>query len=168
MKPQIWQSRLNSKLVDSFQDLIIRTWIKKSSSWDAKKIDVAIWALGDVWRNLLLTKIGLCYYRYIFFHLISQKDVNSVSQWQIFIIRAIMGLVFAVIVTRMFYGRINTIYVVGLAVILVGLAYFAEFLRQRKSRWFSLQRRKGRGDVSHRRDAEYAKYLFFVFQRKTI
>jgi hypothetical protein len=57
-----------------------------------------------------------------------------VSQWHIFIIRAIMGLVFAVIVTRMFYGRIDPIYVAGLAVILVGLAYFAEFLRQRKSR----------------------------------
>ncbi|MGD8522544.1 MAG: hypothetical protein PVF56_15455 [Desulfobacterales bacterium] len=56
------------------------------------------------------------------------------SQWHIFIIRAIMGLVFAVIVTRMFYGRIDPIYVAGLAVILVGLAYFAEFLRQRKSR----------------------------------
>jgi uncharacterized membrane protein HdeD (DUF308 family) len=57
-----------------------------------------------------------------------------VSHWQIFIIRAIIGLVFAVIVTRMFYGRINLIYVAALAVILVGLAYFAEFLRQRKSR----------------------------------
>jgi uncharacterized membrane protein HdeD (DUF308 family) len=57
-----------------------------------------------------------------------------VNQWQIFIIRAIIGLVFAVIVTRMFYGRIDLIYVAGLAVILVGLAYFAEFLRQRKSR----------------------------------
>jgi hypothetical protein len=57
-----------------------------------------------------------------------------VSQWQIFIIRAIIGLVFAVIVTRMFYGRINIIYVALLAVILVGLAYFAEFLRERKMR----------------------------------
>jgi hypothetical protein len=57
-----------------------------------------------------------------------------VNQWQIFLIRAIIGLVFAVIVTRMFYGRINIIYVALLAVILVGLAYFAEFLRQRKMR----------------------------------
>ena len=56
------------------------------------------------------------------------------NQWQIFIIRAIIGLVFAVIMTRMFYGRINPLYVVALAVIMVGLAYFAEFLRQRKSR----------------------------------
>jgi uncharacterized membrane protein HdeD (DUF308 family) len=54
------------------------------------------------------------------------------NQFQIFVIRAIVGLVFAVIVTRMFYGRTNPLYVVGLAVILVGLAYFAEYLRKRK------------------------------------
>ena len=52
--------------------------------------------------------------------------------FQIFVIRAIVGLAFAALVTRMFYGRINPIYVVGLAIILVGLAYFAEYLRQRK------------------------------------
>ncbi|UCG04966.1 MAG: hypothetical protein JSV83_13660 [Desulfobacterales bacterium] len=56
------------------------------------------------------------------------------NQFQIFIIRAIIGVVFAVIATRMFYGKVNPIYVAGLAVILVGLAYFAEFLRHRKSR----------------------------------
>ncbi|UCE51103.1 MAG: hypothetical protein JSV31_17745 [Desulfobacterales bacterium] len=56
------------------------------------------------------------------------------NQFHIFIIRAIFGAAFAVIVTRMFYGRVNPIYVVGLAVILVGLAYFAEYLRHRKSR----------------------------------
>jgi hypothetical protein len=54
------------------------------------------------------------------------------NQFQIFVIRAIVGLVFAVIVTRMFYGRINPLYVAGLAIILVGLAYFAEYLRKRR------------------------------------
>jgi len=54
------------------------------------------------------------------------------NQFQIFVIRAIVGLVFAVIVTRMFYGRINPLYVAGLAIISVGLAYFAEYLRKRK------------------------------------
>lgn len=54
------------------------------------------------------------------------------NQLTIFIIRAVVGLAFAAIVTRMFYGRINPIYVVGFAVILVGLAYFAEYLRKRK------------------------------------
>jgi hypothetical protein len=54
------------------------------------------------------------------------------NQFQIFVIRAIVGLVFAVIVTRMFYGRVNPLYVAGLAIILVGLAYFAEYLRKRR------------------------------------
>jgi uncharacterized membrane protein YcaP (DUF421 family) len=57
-----------------------------------------------------------------------------VNQLTIFVIRAIMGLVFAVIVARMFYGRINPIYIAGLAIILVGLAYFSEYLRKRRSK----------------------------------
>ena len=56
------------------------------------------------------------------------------SQFQILVIRAIVGLAFAAIVTRMFYGRINPIYVVGLAIILIGLAYFAEYLRKRRAK----------------------------------
>jgi hypothetical protein len=54
--------------------------------------------------------------------------------FQIFVIRAIVGLVFAVIATRIFYGSINPLYVAGLAVILVGLAYFAEYLRKRRTK----------------------------------
>jgi hypothetical protein len=57
-----------------------------------------------------------------------------VNQLQIFLIRAVIGVAFAVIATRMFYGSVSPYYVVGLAVILVGLAYFGEFLRRRKSR----------------------------------
>jgi uncharacterized membrane protein HdeD (DUF308 family) len=56
------------------------------------------------------------------------------NQFQIFIIRAVIGAVFAVVLTRMFYGKVHIAYVVGLAIIMVGLAYFAEYLRQRKSR----------------------------------
>jgi len=56
------------------------------------------------------------------------------TKFHIFVIRAILGAVFAVIFTRMFYGKVEILYVVGLAIILVGLAYFAEFLRNRKSR----------------------------------
>jgi len=56
------------------------------------------------------------------------------NPFHVFIIRAILGIFFAVIATRMFYGRVNLIYVAGLAVILVGLAYFAEYLRRRKLR----------------------------------
>ncbi len=54
------------------------------------------------------------------------------TQFHIFIIRAILGAVFAVILSRMFYPQVSAIYVAGLGVILVGLAYFAEYLRNRK------------------------------------
>ena len=53
---------------------------------------------------------------------------------QIFIIRAILAAVFAVIATRMFYGRLEPLTIAGVAVILLGLAYFAEYLRHRKKR----------------------------------
>ena len=56
------------------------------------------------------------------------------NQFQIFFIRAVIGAVLAVVITRMYYGRVHIGYVAGLAVIMVGLAYFAEFLRKRKSR----------------------------------
>ena len=52
----------------------------------------------------------------------------------IFVIRAILAIVFAVIATRMFYGRVEPVIIAGLAVILLGLAYFAEYLRHRKRR----------------------------------
>ena len=52
----------------------------------------------------------------------------------IFIMRAILGVVFAMVVTRMFYGDVHITKIAGLAVILVGLAYFAEYLRHRKDR----------------------------------
>ncbi|MGD8703048.1 MAG: hypothetical protein PVG51_16295 [Desulfosarcina sp.] len=54
------------------------------------------------------------------------------TRFHIFIIRAILGAGFAVILARMFYPDANPIYVAGLGVILVGLAYFAEYLRNRK------------------------------------
>ena len=52
----------------------------------------------------------------------------------IFVIRAILAIVFAVVATRMFFGKVDPLYISGLAVILLGLAYFAEFLRHRKNR----------------------------------
>jgi hypothetical protein len=55
-----------------------------------------------------------------------------VTQFYIFIIRAILGAGFAVLLSRMFYPGANVIYVAGLGIILVGLAYFAEYLRNRR------------------------------------
>jgi uncharacterized membrane protein HdeD (DUF308 family) len=62
------------------------------------------------------------------------EEASKLNQFQIFIIRAVIGAVFAVILTRMFTGKIYIPYIVGLAIIMVGLAYFSEYLRQRKSR----------------------------------
>ena len=50
------------------------------------------------------------------------------------VIRLIVGVVVAVVITRMFYGQIYIPYVIGLAIVLVGLAYFSEYIRNRKKK----------------------------------
>jgi uncharacterized membrane protein HdeD (DUF308 family) len=55
-----------------------------------------------------------------------------VTQFNIFIIRAVFGAVFAVVLTRMFYGKVEIVYVAGLAVFLVGMAYVLEYFRKRR------------------------------------
>jgi len=57
-----------------------------------------------------------------------------VTQFHVFVIRAILGAGFAVLLSRMFYPGANLLYVAGLGIILVGLAYFAEYLRNRKKK----------------------------------
>ena len=55
------------------------------------------------------------------------------NNFNIFVIRAILGAGFAVVLTRMFYGEVAIGKVIGLATILVGLAYLAEYFRNRRS-----------------------------------
>jgi uncharacterized membrane protein HdeD (DUF308 family) len=55
-----------------------------------------------------------------------------VAQFNIFIIRAVFGAVFAVVLTRMFYGKVEIVYVAGLAVFLVGMAYIIEYFRKKR------------------------------------
>lgn len=64
----------------------------------------------------------------------NNNEGNHLNQFQIFFIRAIIGAFLAVVITRMFYGRVHLAYVAGLAVIMVGLAYFAEYLRKRRDK----------------------------------
>ncbi len=52
--------------------------------------------------------------------------------YQIFIIRALIGLAMAVVLVRMFDKSMEPYYIAGLATILAGLAYFMEYLRKRK------------------------------------
>jgi hypothetical protein len=66
--------------------------------------------------------------------LIIEIQDTQLNPFQRLIIRAILGAGLAVILTRVYYGRINPFYVAGLAIILVGLAYFAEYLRNRRAR----------------------------------
>lgn len=56
-----------------------------------------------------------------------------VSQTTAFVIRLVLGAVFAVILTRAFYPGTAPIKIAGLAILLVGLAYLFDYLRNRKS-----------------------------------
>ena len=60
------------------------------------------------------------------------RGLVIVNQFNIFIIRAVFGAVFAVVLTRMFYGKVAIVYVVGLAVFLVGMAYIMEYFRKKR------------------------------------
>ena len=57
-----------------------------------------------------------------------------VGDFNIFIIRAILGVVFAVVLTRLFYPETSIVYVIALAVFLIGMAYFFEYLRKNKTK----------------------------------
>jgi len=57
-----------------------------------------------------------------------------VNKLNIFVIRAVLGAVFAVILTRFFYPNAHIVYVMGLVFALVGMAYLLEYLRRRKSK----------------------------------
>jgi Flp pilus assembly protein TadB len=54
------------------------------------------------------------------------------TPFQIFIIRAIVGAGFAVLVVRMYYGNVQIVYVAGLAVFMVGMAYVLEYFRKKR------------------------------------
>jgi hypothetical protein len=49
----------------------------------------------------------------------------------VFIIRAAMGVIFGVILSRFFYPKAPLVFIVGLCIALVALAYLAEYLRRR-------------------------------------
>lgn len=55
------------------------------------------------------------------------------NRFHVFVIRAILGGAFAVFLTRFFYGEVSPLYVLGLAVFLVAMAYMMEWWRASKS-----------------------------------
>ncbi|MBU0994089.1 MAG: hypothetical protein KJ737_16475 [Proteobacteria bacterium] len=54
------------------------------------------------------------------------------NRFIIFFVRAILGAFFAVLLTRFFYPDTNPVYVAGLGVFMVCMAYFFEYLRKNK------------------------------------
>ena len=50
------------------------------------------------------------------------------NKFNVFVIRAILGSAFAVILIRLFYPQANIFYVILLGICLVGLAYLFEYL----------------------------------------
>ena len=54
-------------------------------------------------------------------------------RFNILIMRLILGAAFAVMLARFFYPGANPIYVAGLAVFLIGMAYLLEYWRKSKS-----------------------------------
>jgi hypothetical protein len=57
-----------------------------------------------------------------------------VNSYTLLAIRFVLGLAFAVVLTRLFVGRIEPVMVVGLAIFLVGMSYVSAYFRKRKSR----------------------------------
>jgi hypothetical protein len=57
-----------------------------------------------------------------------------VSSFNVFVVRAILGIVFAAVLSRFFYPGTKIAYVIGLAVFLLGMAYFFEYLRKNKTK----------------------------------
>ncbi len=55
------------------------------------------------------------------------------NSFYIFIIRAVLGAVFTVMLTRFFYPDATTFYVVGLGVFLVGMAYLFEYIKNKNN-----------------------------------
>ena len=53
------------------------------------------------------------------------------NRLNIFAIRAVLGAVFAVILSRSFYPQANFAYVIGLGIFLVGIAYIMEYFRKK-------------------------------------
>jgi hypothetical protein len=48
--------------------------------------------------------------------------------------RTVLSVCFAVFLTRFFYGRVEPLYVAGLAIFLMGMSYVTEYYRSKKQK----------------------------------
>lgn len=58
--------------------------------------------------------------------------IFNMSNFNIFIMRAVLGAAFSVLMMRMFYPDAHIIYTAGLGIFMVGVAYLLESWRRRK------------------------------------
>lgn len=58
--------------------------------------------------------------------------IETMTPWMKFLIRIVLGIGLAFILSRLFFYRISYLSVVGLAVFLVGMGYLSEHLRKRR------------------------------------
>jgi len=56
-----------------------------------------------------------------------------VNRLQVFVIRVILGIAFAVFLIRFFYPEATVAHIAGLAVLMVGLAYVLELFRKKNT-----------------------------------
>jgi hypothetical protein len=56
------------------------------------------------------------------------------TKFHILVIRLVLGLVIAVIMSRVFFGEITPLSVGGLMIFLVGMAYVMEYMRNRNKK----------------------------------
>jgi hypothetical protein len=74
------------------------------------------------------TKFGTAFSQQIEFLSIEEKIVR----FNILIMRVILGGFFAVVLTRIFYGKVEPLYIAGLAIFLAGMSYVTEYFRNKK------------------------------------
>ena len=61
------------------------------------------------------------------------KGLITLNKFYIFLIRVVLSAAFAVILGRVFFPDSNPVGVAALGIFMLGAAYLAEFLRNRKS-----------------------------------
>ncbi len=54
------------------------------------------------------------------------------NRFHVFVLRLILGMAFAVIISRFFYPGAEILYVAGLGAFMVMMAYFMEYIRKKK------------------------------------
>ncbi len=75
----------------------------------------------------------LCWFFYSRRHSLRLFEDGIVNQVQILVIRVIIGIVFGVVISRIFFHAIRFDIVAGLVIFMVGMAYVAEYFRNRRS-----------------------------------